>query len=188
MRFVAPHLGAAIVLAIGLLLSLFLWHHAGKQVAQETQTQLDHRVNLVLAGIERSLEEYNSLLLGMQGLFLASEQVTRREFKRYTDNLRLHGRTDGVRALHFTRLVSDRDKAAFIAAVRGDRSLTPQGYPEFTVRPEGRRSEYFVIEYIEPLEANRAAFGLDSGTQWTVGWDLVEHGQGGGRHPANRTV
>ncbi|MBX3678461.1 MAG: PAS-domain containing protein [Rhodocyclaceae bacterium] len=165
MRFVAPHLGAAIVLAIGLLLSLFLWHHAGKQVVQDVQTQLDHRVNLVLAGIERSLEEYNSLLLGMQGLFLASEQVTRREFKRYTDNLRLHGRTDGVRALHFTRLVSDRDKAAFIAAVRGDRSLTPQGYPDFTVRPEGRRSEYFVIEYIEPLEANRAAFGLDSGTQ-----------------------
>ena len=31
--------------------------------------------------------------------------------------------------------------------------------------PEGRRSEYFVIEYIEPLETNRAAFGLDSGTQ-----------------------
>lgn len=164
-RFVAPRLGAAIVLAVGLLLSLVLWQHAGKQVAQDAQTQLDHRVNLVLAGIGRNIEEFNSLLLGMQGLFLASEQVSRHEFKRYTENLRLHGRTDGVRALHFTRLVSDRDKAAFIAAVRGDRSLTPQGYPDFTVRPEGRRSEYFVIEYIEPLETNRAAFGLDSGTQ-----------------------
>ncbi|MBS3916542.1 MAG: CHASE domain-containing protein, partial [Sulfuritalea sp.] len=161
----SPRLGAAIVLAIGLLLSLFLWHHAGKQVAQDAQTQLDHRVNLVLTGIERSLEEYNSLLLGMQGLFLASEQVSRREFQRYTDNLRLHGRTDGIRALHFTRLVSDRDKAAFIAAVRGDRSLEPQGYPDFAVHPGGKRSDYFVIEYIEPLETNRAAFGLDSGTQ-----------------------
>jgi PAS domain S-box-containing protein len=164
-RFMAPHLGAAIVLAIGLLLSLFMWHHAGKQVAQDAQTQFDHRVNLMLAGIGRNLEEYNSLLFGMQGLFLASEQITRREFYRYADNLRLHGRTDGIRALHFTRLVPDRDKAAFVAAVRGDRSLTPQGYPDFTVRPEGRRSEYFVIEYIEPFETNRAAFGLDSGTQ-----------------------
>ncbi len=164
-HFVAPRLGAAIVLAVGLLLSLVLWQHAGKQAAQDAQTQLDHRVNLALAGIGRNIEEFNSLLLGMQGLFLASEQVTRREFKRYTDNLRLHGRTDGIRALHFTRLVSGRDKAAFIAAVRGDRSLTPHGYPEFSIHPEGRRNEYFVIEYIEPLQANRAAFGLDSGTQ-----------------------
>ena len=165
MRFVAPRLGAAIVLAVGLLLSLVLSQHAGKQAARDAQTQLEHRVSLVLAGIGRGIEEYHSLLLGMQGLFLASEQVSRREFHRYTDNLRLHGRTDGIRALHFTRLVSDRDKAAFVAAVRGDRSLTPLGYPDFAIHPEGRRSAYFVIEYIEPLEANRAAFGLDSGTQ-----------------------
>ncbi len=164
-RFVAPRLGAAIVLAAGLLLSLLLWQHAGKQVQREGQVRLDHRVNLVLAGIERSIEEYNSLMLGMQGLFLASEQISRREFHRYVDNLRLHGRTDGIRALHFTRLVAGRDKAAFIAAVRGDRSLEPQGYPEFSIHPDGKRDEYFVIEYIEPFEANRRAFGLDAGSQ-----------------------
>ena len=66
-RFMAPRLGAAIVLAVGLLLSLLLWQHAGQQVARDEQAQLDHRVALVLAGIQRSIEEYRSLLLGMQG-------------------------------------------------------------------------------------------------------------------------
>ncbi len=164
-RFMAPRLGAAIVLAVGLLLSLLLWQHAGKQVARDERTQLDHRVSLVMAGIERSIEEYRSLLLGMQGLFIASEQVGRREFHRYADNLRLRGRTAGIRALHFTRHVAHRDKAGFVAAVRYDRSLEPQGYPEFSIHPDSRRDEYFVIEYIEPLETNRAAFGLDTGTQ-----------------------
>ena len=103
MRFMAPRLGAAIVLAVGLLLSLLLWHHAGKQVVRDENTRLTNQVNLVLAGIQRSVEEYHSLLLGMQGLFIASEQVNRREFKRYVGNLQLHGRTSGIRALHFTR-------------------------------------------------------------------------------------
>ena len=166
-RFMAPRLGAAIVLAVGLLLSLLLWQHAGQQVARDEQAQLDHRVALVLAGIQRSIEEYRSLLLGMQGLFIASEQVSRREFHRYSENLRLQGRTSGIRALHFTRHVSRQDKAPFVAAVRGDRSLVPHGYPDFSIHPDGRRDAYFVIEYIEPFEENRRAFGLDSGTQAT---------------------
>ena len=165
MRFMAPRLGAAIVLAVGLLLSLLLWHHAGKQVVRDENTRLTNQVNLVLAGIQRSVEEYHSLLLGMQGLFIASEQVNRREFKRYVGNLQLHGRTSGIRALHFTRHVTHQDKVSFVAAVRGDRSLTPQGYPDFSIHPDGRRDEYFVIECIEPFEENRPAFGLDSGTQ-----------------------
>lgn len=161
----APLFGAAVVLATGLLLSLLLWHHAGKQAAQAENAQLENQVRLMLAGIQRSVDEYHSLLLGMQGLFIASEQVSRREFKRYVDNLRLHGRISGIRALHFTRQVSGHDKAAFVAAVRGDRSLTPHGYPDFSIHPDGRREAYFVIEYIEPFEENRRAFGLDSGTQ-----------------------
>ena len=164
-RFVAPRLGAALVLAAGLILSLVLWHHAGNQAARDEQAQLDHHVTLVLAGIQRSIEEYHSLLLGMQGLFIASEQVGRHEFKRYADNLRLHGRTSGIRALHFTRHVAHQDKASFVAAVRGDRRLTPQGYPDFSIHPDGKREAYFVIEYIEPFEENRQAFGLDGGTQ-----------------------
>jgi len=164
-RFVAPRLGAALILAAGLLLSLLLWQHAGSQVERDERTRLDHRVNLVLAGIQRNIEEYHSLTLGMQGLFIASEQVSRRKFNRYVDNLQLQGRTSGIRALHFTRHVAHPDKASFIAAVRGDRSLSPQGHPDFSIHPDGRREAYFVIEYIEPFEENRRAFGLDSGTQ-----------------------
>ncbi len=165
LRFVAPRVGAAIVLAIGLLLSLLLWQHASRQVARDENTLLENQVSLTLAGIQRKLDDYRSILLGMQGLFIASEQVSRSKFQRYADNLRLHNRTDGIRALHFTRQVSSQDKASFIAAVRSDRSLTPQGYPDFSIHPDSRREAYFVIEYIEPFEKNRRAFGLDSGTQ-----------------------
>jgi len=47
--------------------------------------------------------------------------------------------------------------------VRNDRSLAPEGYPEFAVTPPGVRDDYFVIDYIEPMAGNEAAFGFDHG-------------------------
>jgi len=161
----SPQLGAAIVLAVGLVLSLFLWHHASRNVARNAETLLGYQSSLLEAGLLQRLNEFESILLGMQGLYVASGHVSRDAFRRYLDNLRLQGRTGGIRALHFTRHVTRQGKAAFVAAVRGDRSQDPQGYPDFAIHPEGERSEYFFIEYIEPFAENRRAFGLDAGTQ-----------------------
>ncbi|HYC35334.1 MAG TPA: EAL domain-containing protein [Usitatibacter sp.] len=49
----------------------------------------------------------------------------------------------------------------YVARVRADRTLDPNGYPDFDIHPEGRRDEYWVIEFLEPLAGNEAAFGLD---------------------------
>src|SRR5262249_9048170 len=45
--------------------------------------------------------------------------------------------------------------------VRGDTSLDPRGYPDFKIRPPGVRAEQHVLIYLEPMEENRFAFGLD---------------------------
>ncbi len=161
----SPRFGAVIVLAAGLVLSLLLWHHASRNEARNAETLLDYQSSLLEAGLFQRLNEFESILLGMQGLYVASGHVSRDAFRRYLDNLRLQGRTGGIRALHFTRHVTRQGKAAFVAAVRDDRSLDPQGYPDFAVHPEGERTEYFFIEYIEPFAENRRAFGLDAGTQ-----------------------
>lgn len=159
------HRGAALVLAAGLAVSVGLWRHAEHATAREALAHFSDRASLVLARIEQRVEEYRTLLLGMQGLFLTSEEVGRREFHRYASNLQVAGRAPGIRALHFTRHVRHEDKSRAEAAVRTDRSVDRLGYPDFSIHPEGRREEYYVIEYIEPLAENRSAFGLDVGTQ-----------------------
>jgi CHASE1-domain containing sensor protein len=45
--------------------------------------------------------------------------------------------------------------------VRGDASVRPQGYPDFSVHPAGERPDYYVIDYIEPMAGNEMSFGLD---------------------------
>ncbi|MEZ5614364.1 MAG: PAS-domain containing protein [Rhodocyclaceae bacterium] len=164
-HYLKPLTGAGLVLAAGLALSLLLWHETDHHFTHSTETLLDHQAGIVESNLKQRLNEFESILLGMQGLYVSSEGVSRVEFHRYLDNLRLQGRTGGIRALHFTRRVAQADKAAFVAAVRGDRSLDPRGYPDFAIHPEGQRAEYFVIEFIEPFAENRPAFGLDANTQ-----------------------
>jgi PAS domain S-box-containing protein len=164
-HYLKPLTGAGLVLAAGLALSLLLWHETDHHFTHSTETLLDHQAGIVESNLKQRLNEFESILLGMQGLYVSSKGVSRVEFHRYLDNLRLQGRTGGIRALHFTRRVAQADKAAFVAAVRGDRSLDPRGYPDFAIHPEGQRAEYFVIEFIEPFAENRPAFGLDANTQ-----------------------
>ena len=40
---------------------------------------------------------------------------------------------------------------------RNDRTMRASGYPQFDIRPEGRRDEYWVIDFVE----NEGVFGLD---------------------------
>ena len=49
--------------------------------------------------------------------------------------------------------------------MRRDRSVNGVGYPDFDIHPATGGSQHFVIEYIEPFEPNRRAFGLDALSQ-----------------------
>jgi PAS domain S-box-containing protein len=156
---------AFLVLALGLGISYSFWRIANANQDREARSQFEASSNMALAGIQRRVDEFETLLLGMQGLFIASEQVDRREFQRYYNNLRGQLRITGIRAIHFTRRVLEGEKAAFISSVRNDKSLSAKGFPNFFIHPDSTQGEYFVIEYIEPFEANQPAFGLDALSQ-----------------------
>ena len=164
-KLTGPLLVAGVVLAIGLAISFALWRSAESNLARATRLQFEASSSLALTSIQRRMEEYQTMVLGLQGLFIASNHIDRDEFRRYYINLRGQLQIPGIRALHFTRHVPGPNKAAFVAAVRNDRALGPAGFPDFAIHPDTPQAEYFVIEYIEPFADNRRAFGLDSGSQ-----------------------
>ena len=69
--------------------------------------------------------------------------------------------------LSFTRWVLAADKAEFEACVRADTSLSPEGFPNFAIHPPGDRPEYFVAEYLWPMDGNEDVLGLDISVQPT---------------------
>lgn len=141
--------------------SLLAWLLLGGQVEREAEGEFANKAQLAGNVVERRIQRYVDLLYGLDALANRAAELSRREFHAYVTALDLGRRLPGVQAVEFIRRVRDEERAAFVARVRADKSVTMRGYPNFDVRPDGRRDEYWVIDYLEPLAGNETAFGLD---------------------------
>ncbi len=111
--------------------------------------------------IRERLNVYIEVVYGGRALFAASDSVTRADWKTYLDSTDILNRYPGIFALQYVRYVEHSDKEEFIRNVREDRSIDPRGYPDFNIHPEGDRDAYVVVDYNEPFEKNKMAFGYD---------------------------
>ncbi|HRX71172.1 MAG: CHASE domain-containing protein [Gammaproteobacteria bacterium] len=100
--------------------------------------------------------EYETVLQGGLGLFAASENVTREEWRTYVSKLKIDRYYPGIQGIGFSLVVPSQDKAAHIQQIRA------QGFPDYTLYPEDEREIYTAIIYLEPFAGrNLRAFGYD---------------------------
>ncbi|HET6787528.1 MAG TPA: CHASE domain-containing protein, partial [Aquabacterium sp.] len=142
----------------GMLLSVLM---AARQSA--SNDALAREDFLALSGsIERHLMErmgrYQYGLRGARGAILTAgpETISRRAFRIYHESRNLLTEFEGARGFGFIRRVPLSQEAHFLELARQD------GAPAFTIRQlVPHAGERYVIQYIEPVEDNRAALGLD---------------------------
>lgn len=144
------------MLALGLLVSLAGWLFAWQLIRAEAAAGFQHKAAQSLEAIDRRIQENINVLIGLKGLFNASEDVSREEFGRYLGGFKLSERYTGLRLVAYARRVAGRDRDAYESAVRRD-----SGHAGFAISPPGDRSEYLVVEYLEPLAGNEGAHGID---------------------------
>lgn len=107
---------------------------------------------------------YSDVLVTMQALFSASDDISRTEFRDFVNGLNLPDRYPGFQTLNYAAYVRDEDVAEFIALQRVDPILRA-ARTDFAIRPPGRRPAYFVLTYVEPLQDNLPSVGLDLGVE-----------------------
>lgn len=117
--------------------------------------------------LTRHLDAYIEIAFGLRSLFIANPALGRRDFVEAAERLDIGSRHPEIKNLAFTRYVRAQDKAAFEQRVRTDTSVTPEGYPQFAIRPPGMRQEYFVADYLWPMQGNQGIHGLDISAQPT---------------------
>ncbi|MEJ6001441.1 CHASE domain-containing protein [Paucibacter soli] len=151
------------LLAFGAVLALTLL--ACALVAREQQRQIDAAfasdTRRLLTQVDTRLQSHFAALRSMRGLFAAQSEVSRLQFQQFLEQLRLRDSTPGFQAVQYVRALPEAQRADFVAAVRGDRSLHAEGYPRFDIHPANTLAQHYVIEYNEPMRGNEAAFGLD---------------------------
>jgi len=102
------------------------------------------------------LEIYTSTLRGGKGLFDASENVTRNEWHRYAESLRLSKHYPGIQGIGYAEWLLPSEVAEHVQRVRDE------GHPSYDIRPVGEREVYTTIVFLEPFDTrNQQAFGFD---------------------------
>ena len=118
--------------------------------------------------ISARIKSYSDLTRGLVALFQTSDNLSRQQFHQYVSGLDLPRQFPAIAMLSWAPVVTDAERDAFVAAVRADRSLSPQGYPDFDIRPAGRRPVYAPLTYVEPNNLLDEKIGLDLATSPVV--------------------
>ncbi len=106
---------------------------------------------------------YEYGLLGARGVITVTQPApTRALFRRYSASRDIDKEFPGARGVGFIRRVPADRVEAFLEVARAD------GAPDFAIRQLAPSdAERYVIQYIEPVERNRPAVGLDIGSDAT---------------------
>lgn len=107
------------------------------------------------------LDDYTRALRGGVALFRASDSVTRSEWRAFAEAFSITSSLPGVYGIGFIKSLQHSELESFIATNRAS------GAPDFSVKSlqDVRAKDHFVIQFIEPIESNRAALGLDVGSE-----------------------
>jgi signal transduction histidine kinase len=145
-----------LTLLISLLITYQALHVAQDEVKQKAQIYFDFRVREANNLINQRMKVYEQALRGTAGLFKASNTVERNDFKQYVASLNLAKNYAGIQGVGFSLIVPPAKKAQHIASIRSE------GFPTYTIKPDGQRDIYTSIIYLEPFsDRNLRAFGYD---------------------------
>lgn len=129
--------------------------------ANRYRAEFERRAAARIDAVRNGMNETVEVLSDVNRLFTTMWPVDHEQFRAFTQPLL--ERNPQIRSIAFQRLVSEAERPAFEAAMR-------KRHPEFVIteysngkiRPADPRAQYRVIEYLEPMSGNIAAFGLDA--------------------------
>ena len=145
-----------VVLGIALALTALAWYVADRNAALHARERFEARSDHVFHAILERMRACEGVLRGAAGLFAASSEVTRNDWRAYVRTLRVNESGYGIQVIGYSTRVRSAERSAHVARVRED-------VPDYSIHPAGERGEYFPMLYLEPGgEANRRALGFDS--------------------------
>ncbi|ACL72932.1 diguanylate cyclase/phosphodiesterase with PAS/PAC and Chase sensor(s) [Thioalkalivibrio sulfidiphilus HL-EbGr7] len=155
-RVIRQPLYAWLTLAAGLLLTFFFATLAKDLAEEDAIDHFSFAADQVTVKIDERLRAYALVLRGGAALFDASEEVTRDEWRAFTDKLSASETVVGIQGIGFSLLIRPEELEDHITRIRAE------GFPEYQVWPAGERELYSAIVYLEPFRGrNLRAFGYD---------------------------
>ncbi len=134
-----------IILVAGLVFTFLVSRHLADVSEAEDQANFISLVKQVHNNIEGRIETHTALLRAGTGLFSASDTVEMDDFKNFVDNLELPEHYPGIFSIGYSVRLTPQEKDRLVASRRA-------GEADFNIWPDGPRTEYHSVIYLEPGE------------------------------------
>jgi len=144
-----------VVLVVCLAFTHDAWREAELAAEQARWSYFDGVLRDTAAALEDRLDSYRDALLGGAGLFNASEDVTREEWRDFQLRLELPIRHPGAQGLGYALRVGAGEIAEAESELREQGPADTRIYPRLPLR------EHFVIRYTDPDAPNQDRVGFD---------------------------
>ena len=145
------------ILITSLVLTVGAYFLSASFVQQRVEDRFSFRAIEIKSAIKDRLRIYEQALWGGVGFMNASNsQVSRQEWAKYVESLKINQHWPGIQGIGFSIPVQPEEKQTHIEKIRS------KGFPEYLIKPEGTRGFYTAIIYLEPFDwRNQRAFGYD---------------------------
>ncbi|HET6840897.1 MAG TPA: CHASE domain-containing protein [Candidatus Angelobacter sp.] len=144
------------ILVLSLAVTIWAWRSNVGQARERERISFEQEMDRSRASIQARLQVYEDALYGTRSIFEANKAVTREMFHDYVAGLDIEKRYPGVQGIGYALSIPFSQKTAHINQIHRE------GFPSYTIRPEGDRPQYTPIIYIEPFDwRNQRAFGFD---------------------------
>ena len=150
------------ILICSLVLTVAAWHISNTFVQELARDRFHFHAQDVKTSITRRMQAYEAVLRSGVGLFQASEEVSRSEWRAFASTTAIGRYYPGIQGIGYSAVIPPGSRQAHTEAIRAE------GFPSYSIRPPGERDIYTSIIYLEPFSGrNLRAFGFDMFSEQT---------------------
>lgn len=144
------------------LLALVIFVSLQNYAKSQNLHKIETRGKTIQALLDKSFNQNLEVVYSIQNLFYTRKDFSRAQFKNFVSNSL--SRHPGLQAVEQMVYLKGSDRAMH------EKKMRAQGFLNYTIKQlaagggvevAGQRPEYYIINYVEPLEDNLAALGYD---------------------------
>lgn len=148
-----------------LILTLSAWHITKTQIEERNSRRFERAAAQLVELVKERMQKYeDALWAGVAAIHSQSHGIDYLEWKRFADTLQLEKKYPGINGIGVIYYVPPEKLDAYLEEQRALR-------PDYKIHPPHTQNEYWPITYIEPVDTNAKAVGLDMAhetNRWTA--------------------